>query len=193
VDRQLETKTEMPKALATPEVKALLARLRANDRSLTNAEACAVLDFRPKIVDLDGDPAKYLLGSLLKRYSGGDALVRESLARRVAQVKAELSGVDPTAMESLLAERAALCWLTVYLHEMADEMRTGITVQEATYQQRKVDSAHRRFLSAVKMLAIVRKLALPDVRINIDGRSVHFGGKPDTGQSQEMPPTRGGG
>jgi hypothetical protein len=45
--------------------------------------------------------------------------------------------------------------------------RPGLSVSQADFQQRKVDRAHRRFLSALRTLAQIRKLALPSLMVNI--------------------------
>jgi hypothetical protein len=42
-----------------------------------------------------------------------------------------------------------------------------MTIGQADYQQRRIDRAHRRFLSAVETLARVRKLAVPMLQVNV--------------------------
>ena len=48
--------------------------------------------------------------------------------------------------------------------------RTGIT---SVYYQKSIDRAHRRYLSAIKTLATVRKLALPVLQVNIAKKQVN--------------------
>jgi hypothetical protein len=41
------------------------------------------------------------------------------------------------------------------------------------YYQRRMDRAHRRYLSAIKTLALVRKLAVPVLQVNIARKQVN--------------------
>ena len=50
---------------------------------------------------------------------------------------------------------------------------SGWTIAQADLQQRKIDKAHARFLSAVRTLAQVRKLALPTLQVNIARNQVN--------------------
>lgn len=42
--------------------------------------------------------------------------------------------------------------------------------------QRRMDAAHRRYLSALNALATVRKLAVPAIQVNIADRQVNVAG-----------------
>lgn len=48
---------------------------------------------------------------------------------------------------------------------------------QAELHQRKIDAAHRRFLSAVRTLAQIRKLALPNLQVNIGQNQVNVAGQ----------------
>jgi hypothetical protein len=48
-----------------------------------------------------------------------------------------------------------------------------MTLRQADYHRRRIDAAHSRFLSAVKTLATVRKLALPALQVNIGANQVN--------------------
>src|SRR5436305_237315 len=80
-----------------------------------------------------------------------------------AELAAALAGPARAPLERLLAERVALCWLRLHHAEMwaaRDEAR-GVAVRLAEFHDKHLTHAHRRFLSAVKTLATVRRLALP--------------------------------
>jgi len=47
------------------------------------------------------------------------------------------------------------------------------TIVQGDYQQRRMDRAHKRYLSAIKALALVRKLALPVLQVNIARKQVN--------------------
>ena len=85
----------------------------------------------------------------------------------------ELEGPNPTSIERLLAERASLCWFIVHWYENAYANADGWNISQADFQHRKIDKAHARFLSAVRSLAQVRKLALPTLQLNIAKNQVN--------------------
>ena len=45
-----------------------------------------------------------------------------------------------------------------------------------SYLQRCIDWAHKRYLSAIKTLAVVRKLAVPVLQVNIARKQVNVAG-----------------
>ena len=87
--------------------------------------------------------------------------------------RSELEGPNPTPIERLLAERASLCWFIVNRYENAYANADGWNISQADLQHRKIDKAHARFLSAVRTLAQVRKLALPTLQVNIAKNQVN--------------------
>jgi hypothetical protein len=75
---------------------------------------------------------------------------------------AELVGPDSSPLEWLLAGRVAACWLQV----QDAEYRFGSMVEAASYKERefglrRMESAQKRHLAAIKALAAIRKLARP--------------------------------
>jgi hypothetical protein len=50
-----------------------------------------------------------------------------------------------------------------------------MSLELGAYYQRSIDRAHKRYLSSVKALALVRKLALPVLQVNIARRQVNVG------------------
>ena len=49
----------------------------------------------------------------------------------------------------------------------------GMTLAQSEHAQRRMDRAHRRFLSTLKTLAAVRRLALPALQINVARQQVN--------------------
>ena len=158
--------------MSDAEVNAIQNRSRDGDKTLTVGEVRAALDACPSLAQANGSPARHLTDSLLDGYSES-LIIKESVRRKVAEVRADLEGPNPTPLESLLAERASICWLTVNHYESSFARSSRPTYREAEYQQRRIDAAHRRFLSAVKTLAMVRKLALPSIQVNIGENQVN--------------------
>jgi hypothetical protein len=74
-----------------------------------------------------------------------------------------------------LAETAALCWLALRVAQVNADA-SGPSLKQAAWWQRKVDHCHRRYLSTLKTLAAVRKLALPAIRVNIAKEQINVAG-----------------
>jgi hypothetical protein len=102
----------------------------------------------------------WMLGTL----AGPNSDRKEALLVQLEQMEIELAGPDPTPLERLMVQRVLVCWLRLQLAEI----NSGTCGADATTEifQRHLDRAHRQFLSAVKTLATVRRLALP-VNVNL--------------------------
>lgn len=149
-------------------VQALLARARQGDASCVPElrELFADPQF-DHLVRVYGSPPDWLTYNLVNPSSGENLAIREAGLHRLAEVRRELEGPDPSPTERLLAERAALCWWLVHQYEAAHATTKDLTLTRAEFQQRRIDRAHGRFLSALKTLATVRKLAIPALQVNI--------------------------
>ena len=124
--------------------------------------------------DTHGNPAEWLKNSLVKMVAGEKNLAMIAAAEaKMDQLRKDLEGPHPSPMERLLAERAVHCWFTVNAYELLYTLRKELTLHQAEFHRRKIDSAHKRFLSAVATLARVRKLALPTLQVNIGANQVN--------------------
>ena len=160
------------------EMFALMERARKGDDSCLPQQR-ALFDAGPRrggLIDHYGSSAAWLESALVKEYAGKNLAVKEAMKRKLAAVKAELAGPDPTPMERLLAERAAVCWFIVNAYELVYAGAGSITLGQADYHQKRIDRAHKRYLSALKTLATIRKLALPAFQVNIAEKQVNVAG-----------------
>jgi hypothetical protein len=156
----------------------LLKRAGKGDRSCLS-ELRALFDEGAsggRLLDLYGSPAKWLEGDLTRQVAGNDLAVFEATERKLAEVRDELAGPNPTAIERLLAERAAICWFLVHRYESVYANAKDLTIRQGEYHQRRIDRAHKRYLSALKTLAAVRKLALPAIQVNIAREQLNVAG-----------------
>jgi hypothetical protein len=120
----------------------------------------------------DGDVAARVLADLAARVAGGSPGLRAAVAAKVARVRGGLEGPDPSPVERLLAERAAVCRLACYEADLACQRFEGTASPRfVTYFERRRDRAQRRFVSAVRAVAVLQKLAVPARRPQVD-----FGG-----------------
>src|SRR5215217_6004975 len=132
----------------------------------------------PEVVARCSDTAKSYRRLLAKRSSGGSPLVEEAISERAGRMALELAGQNPTPLEVLLSERVASLWVLVELQEAllaawyykAKATSPAFVLQMARLQE----SAHRRYLAAIKTLAQVQKLQGPSrVQVNIGGNQVN--------------------
>jgi hypothetical protein len=110
-----------------------------------------------------GDLAVQAQAAWVNLTAGPDLLLHESLQRFAEQMKSDLAGDDPSALERLLVERVAATWLQVNHADAAyaQAKGPGATVAVMTELQKRQESASRSHLAAVKQLALVRKLLKP--------------------------------
>ena len=100
---------------------------------------------------------------------GKNLIRREALDQKLVTLRAELGGPQPSPLERLLVERIVACWLQVLIGEdsYARQLRRGdLSWATDSYHQRRLDQAQRRYLTAIKALAQVRRLLTPTV-VNI--------------------------
>jgi hypothetical protein len=147
----------------TDEMQRLL--IRAQDGDITClTELRALLDSRPDLWKKVGDLAEHAELITLRLVAGENLHIMEAVQRKLAELKAELAGPSPSPVEKILVERIGICWLQVYQLDIQAAAGLGATsTPQGVYAQKKLDSAHRRFLLAVKQLAVVRKLLRPDL------------------------------
>jgi hypothetical protein len=107
-----------------------------------------------------------------------DLVSKEILECQLAAMREEIVGENPSTIERLLAERIVLTWLQIQLFEglyAANMQKKSTSIKEDNYHQKRLDQAHRHHLSAIRMLAQVRKLG-PAIQINIAGKQINQAG-----------------
>lgn len=70
-------------------------------------------------------------------------------------------------------DRVVACWLQVQEADLRYAQAGNCSFPQANFHLKRQDRAHRRFLSAMKTLATVRKLALPMLQVNIGENQVN--------------------
>ena len=91
----------------------------------------------------------------------GEGEIAEAIRADTWAMADELAGPSPSPMERTLAETAALAWLALRLAESRYETDTDMNLSKVEWHQRVIGHAHRRYLSSLRALATVRRLALP--------------------------------
>jgi hypothetical protein len=158
------------------QLEAILQRARSGDEKALPAVREILKS--PMAVDrLGGDLAWQAEQSLIRAAAGKNLSLREALTRKLELLRAELAGPAPTPLERLLVERVAACWLQLHYADMLHAQQMAeLSMVQGEYLQRTRDRAHKRYLSAIKALSLVRKLAVPVLQVNIAKRQVNLAG-----------------
>ncbi|MGZ6321723.1 MAG: hypothetical protein ACXWQR_20775 [Ktedonobacterales bacterium] len=123
---------------------------------------------RNTLLNLPQHAREYLVGTV---YGTDNHLMRQMLVTKATMLEDQLKADGkPSALERMLIERVATCWLAAYLAELETErvMQSGATLTKAAYYEQRRDRAHARHLSAMLALAKVRRLLAPVVaQVNI--------------------------
>jgi hypothetical protein len=165
------------------ELRRFIGRAQAGDEA--TLPALRKLLNNPAFVDrLGGDLAWQAESSLIRAIAGKDLALQEALTRKLQLLRAELLGPDPSALERLLVERVVACWLQMQEADIRAAQAKDPSLRWADFYQKRMDRAHRRYLSAIKTLATVRKLALPVLQVNIAKKQINVAGvtPPDAGE-----------
>ena len=151
----------------------LLQRAQVGDRSAL-PQVQQVLQ-SPEVTDLLGNLARRVEITMVASVTGGNVAMQEGLTKKMAEMRAELAGPDPSPLERQLVDRIALCWLAVHDAELRAALLTDLAPDQRDYWQRRISHAHKRHLSAIKTLATVRKMAVPVIigQINVAERQVN--------------------
>ena len=141
------------------------------------AELREFFDEAPSLWEQCGNLAVQAERAWVSLVDGGNPVVNEAFCKKLAKMRAELAGGESSPLERLLAERIAACWLQVQFADAkyAWSLNDGMSLEQGDYYQRCQERAHRRYISAIRALAQVRRLLAPAVQLNIAERQVNIG------------------
>lgn len=172
--RANQTIMSKTKTLAKIEALPTVASAMKNKR-----DAVALLDgMDEKFCSDVGSVREMAFEGMVQICAGADELTREAFRRQLDKTAREVAGHNPAPLETQLAQRVALCELSVARMEQiyANCIKAGANTSVKFWEAagRQLDAAHRRHLSAIKALASVRKAQLPDVQINVAEKQVNI-------------------
>jgi hypothetical protein len=146
-------------------LEALVTRAQAGDPAALG-ELRKLMASHPGLWEGIGNLAAQVEHAWLKAIAGKDEVAKEAIARKLKTLRREVAGPAPAPLERLLAERIALCWLGVHHAEALYAQNVGqLTLAQGTYFQDRLDRAHRRYLSAIRALAQLRRVAVTVARV----------------------------
>jgi len=148
-----------------------------------NGDARAMVELRPLI---RAYPAAFTAYSelssavrdmILSQITGANKglLIADRVKAHLQKLAQELAGPAPTPLEALLVDRIVTCWLEVqYIDSLLISTYANAgSYKQGEYIQRRQERAHQRYLSTIKALAQIRRLALPAVQVNIGQNQVN--------------------
>jgi len=159
----------------------LLKRATNGDKTVL-PELCRLFDAFPDRWQQLGDTSHQAERSWIDMTTGTDLAAAELVRRSMAALRQELAGPSPSPLERLLVDRVVLGWFQVNAHEAFCAQRArDFTMVQTEFQERRLDRAHRRYLSAIRTLACVRRLLVAPVQVNIGAQQVNVATATESG------------
>jgi hypothetical protein len=162
------------------ELQRLEKRVEEGEEGARRELRRAVRESTPTVIARCADVSGKSRGMLSEAVSGGSPLIKEALEAKAEAMRSEIAGEDPTPLELLLASDITNLWLVVEMlgafyagqfqrrERKGEREHKGATVSGIGFLLKMQESAHRRYLAAVRELAHVRKLqaGAPAVQVN---------------------------
>lgn len=146
-----------------------------------------LLDARPEVEKQMGSVAKQAEWAWVATYSGNNQLIAEASRRQLEEARKAIAGPNPSPLEQALAHRIVLCQVQLDHVDtiVATKIRAGLGSSALAMYQQWQDKAQARYLAAVKALAIIRRLAIPPVQVNVGEKQVNIAKMEVTGTSSK--------
>jgi hypothetical protein len=144
-----------PEPLLT--MQALIDRARGGDHTVL-PQLRDLLDRDPRLWQEVGDMARQAEAIWIDLIAGPDLLVRESLQRQLAQIRQEVAGPNPSALERLLAERIAINYLIAWHADGMFAQKRNLDLRWAKFACERQSRSQRQLIQAMGALTTLRKL-----------------------------------
>ena len=154
------------------EINATIRKAEAGDKTALE-EVRELLKPSGACDTLGGNLAAEAMKVLVRTHAGQNPVIRESITRKLEEMRIELSGQNPTSIEKLLVDRVLATWLHLHHMEIIFGKKEGYSFAAGAFYQKSISAAQKRYLTAIKGLAEVRKLALPALQVNIAKKQIN--------------------
>ena len=173
------------------ELRALSKKVEGGDKKARRELKLLLRESAPEVIARASDIGRKAQHLLTRAAAGGDPLVEYALSGRLDMMRREIAGESPTPLEVLLTERVVACWILVELFDalMAAQLskdnppENRLTPAALKYYLKWQESATRRYLSAIRELARVKKL-----ESNTPVASLQFNQQINVATRQGQPP-----
>jgi hypothetical protein len=134
---------------------------RANDGDRASVKTLRkVLDEHPEIWRQAGNLAAHVEATWIHLAAEGNTLAAESIRRELDRVRGELLGPSPTPIEKLLVDQIVACWLQLKHAEITAGSACKSNLMRERFHDQRLQKSQRRYLTAMKTLAQIRRLPL---------------------------------
>lgn len=144
----------------------MIDRAQAGDKSTAHAVKALVLA-NPDLARVAGDLSFLVELAWVRLFTGEDVLAREAMTVELNSLKSSLAGPAPSAIEQVLVDRVAACWIQANYADATEATHGDRTIAQAELALKRQMMAHKRLLSALKTPAEVRRLMMRTVQVNI--------------------------
>lgn len=141
-------------------LEAVVKKANAGDQKALRALR-KFLDGNPHLVDQMGDLAELAARTWID-YLSDDAMAKELITRRAAKLRKELLQGSNHPVLKLQADTVVATWLEMHYLQITSANK-GMAVNQANILLKRLDSAQRRHLYAMKQLTLIREL-LPETK-----------------------------
>ena len=188
----LELSKDVKQKLAA--LQTLSEKAQKGDEGARTELRKALRESPPEVIRRASDLGRRGQWTLIKAVAANDPLTEETLLARLDFLRADVAGPDPTPLEVLLTERICSLWLLIEALEMLvsaqlsaklpREHRCPMSFLQHVFKWQ--ESANRRFLSAIRELARVRKLQgnVPGIQYNTQINLSTSGGRRGKGPNR---------
>ncbi len=118
------------------------------------------------LVHACGDISHQAQMALLEAMYGQQEGYKLAALKSMKQLREELGWETSPRIEQMLIDRMVLAWQYLHWAELMNTQAGKSSQSQAKYNQERIDRANKRFLAATKMLATIRKMALP-IRVEL--------------------------
>jgi hypothetical protein len=167
VSRQTELSTEECRETVA-DLRNLVTRAHDGDADAL-AKIDTVLEQVPDMARRFGNLNVMVEEGFIERTATNSPFRQKAVRVTLEGMRQDLAGPNPSPLEKLGAERVASCWLQLHYAELLyNQALPNFSLDQDDHYQRRLDRLHKRYLSAMRSLAQVRKLLKPKVaQINI--------------------------
>ena len=117
-----------------------------------------ILEANPALTQRCGDLAAMAESTIIAMIVGENLMQAAALREKLGSLRREWGGPSPSALVKQLVDRMAVCWLEAnYADFQAAFNRASDGPRTLKARIKQQESAHRRFLAAMRTLAQVRK------------------------------------
>lgn len=166
-EESLDPSPSVPLPTSQERFSSLMERANAGDQEAIR-QLRQTLDANQQLWKEGSNLGRLVEEKLIQRVAGRSVLVAESTKRAVAEMQRELAGENPPLIVALAAQRVTASWLNLQMLELEEgNGPADRSSPEGRWRLRHLDQAHRRFLSALRMLATLRGRPLAELLTDV--------------------------